>query len=132
MGEGDVTGGLMCEGALEGGNAHEAFEKMDEIYVDNFKKLAGEYKKKEGEKTCPIRLAPAVFFKGNAPQHHRFSEKKIPDHITYAYQKDVEILRNDEFYPFPKDGKTKKIDLLFLIAMKSLRERFPSFFVEAK
>ena len=29
---GDETGGLMCEGVLEGDNTHEAFEKMDDIY----------------------------------------------------------------------------------------------------
>lgn len=104
-------------------------------------------------------LPIALCVQGHAPQHQRFPEKKIPNHITYAYQKDVEILRNDKFYAWTKNGQPKKIDLLFLIsnapvstvsepesgsesylgvavgmqmAMKSLSEKFPSFFVEAK
>ena len=94
---------------------------------------------------------------GHPPQHHRFAEAKIPNHITYAYKKDVEILRNDEFYPWP--GQTKTMDLLFLmtsapistisdpesgsegylgmavgtkLAMESLANMFPSFFAEAQ
>ena len=91
---------------------------------------------------------------GSPPQHHRFDDPKIPAHITYAYKKNVEIVKNDDFYILP-EGEPKKIDLLFVIAsapvqtaalpesgslsysgltlamelaMKSLSRKFPSFF----
>ena len=52
---------------------------------------------------------------GHPPQHRHFHDKTIPAHITYAFKKDAEILRNDDFYALPKGGP-KKVDLLFLIA----------------
>ena len=90
------------------------------------------------------------------PQHRRFEDKRIPAHITYAYQKGATIVKNDDFYKLPETG-SKKIDLLFLIAnapvktasfpedgsesyvglaeamelaMNELSEHFPAFFVE--
>ena len=61
--EGEETGGLMCEGVLAGDNTHKAYEKIDKIYEKSFLHIAGQYKKQEREKTCPIRLAPITFFK---------------------------------------------------------------------
>lgn len=61
--EGDETGGLMCEGYLQGDDSHEGFAKIDEIYEKSFEEIAGKYTKKSGEKTCSIRLAPSLFFK---------------------------------------------------------------------
>ena len=49
------------------------------------------------------------------PQHHRFKDKKIPRHMTYAYKKGATIVKNDAFYSLP-EGTTKTIDLLFVIA----------------
>ena len=90
------------------------------------------------------------------PQHRRFEDKRIPAHITYAYQKGATIVKNDDFYQLP-ENETKNIDLLFLIAnapvktasfpdagsesyvglaeamelaMNELLELFPAFFVE--
>ena len=90
------------------------------------------------------------------PPHRRFKDKRIPAHITYAFQKDATIVKNDDFYELPEDGP-KKIDLLFLIAnapvktaafpeagsesyvglaeamelaTNELSEHFPAFFVE--
>ena len=51
----------------------------------------------------------------NPPQHHRFENTRIPRHVTYAYARNATIARNDDFYEMP-EGKTKTIDLLFLIA----------------
>ena len=54
---------------------------------------------------------------GAPPQHHRFNDSRIPAHITYAYQEDVEIVENDAFYALPTTGRhPKTIDMLFLIA----------------
>ena len=49
------------------------------------------------------------------PQHHRFEDARIPRHVTYAYAKNATIVKNDNFYIMP-EGKTKNIDLLFLMA----------------
>ena len=49
------------------------------------------------------------------PQHRRFTDTKIPKHVTYAYKEGVKIVKNDDFYVFP-EGESPKIDLLFLIA----------------
>ena len=49
------------------------------------------------------------------PQHHRFENTRIPRHVTYAYARNATIARNDDFYEMP-EGKTKTIDLLFLMA----------------
>ena len=49
------------------------------------------------------------------PQHRRFKDQRIPDHVTYAYKKDATIVKNEEFYTLPKTG-TKKVGLLFVIA----------------
>ena len=57
----------------------------------------------------------------NPPRQRRFdndkipSHKKIPNHVTWAYKKDVTIAENNQFYIVPP-GNTKKVDLLFLIA----------------
>ena len=51
----------------------------------------------------------------HSPQHRRFKDKRIPAHITYAYQKGATIAKNDDFYQMPEAG-SKNIDLLFLIA----------------
>ena len=95
---------------------------------------------------CPIQ--------GQPPQHHHFQDERIPAHVTYAYKKGATIAKNDDFYVLP-EGKTKKADILFLIAsapvptaalpesgsasyvglaitmelaMNKLSEKFPSFF----
>ena len=52
---------------------------------------------------------------GHPPQHHRFNDTRIPAHITYAYKKNVTIIKNDDFYQLPGD-KTYTIDLLFLMS----------------
>ena len=52
---------------------------------------------------------------GTSPQHHRFEDTRIPRHVTYAFAKNATIIKNDHFYSMPK-GKTKNIDLLFLMA----------------
>ena len=49
------------------------------------------------------------------PQHHRFQDKRIPSHVTYAYKQGATIVRNDDFYEM-REGKNKTIDLLFLMA----------------
>ena len=49
------------------------------------------------------------------PQHHRFEDKRIPSHVTYAYKQGATIFRNDDFYEM-SEGKNKTIDLLFLMA----------------
>ena len=92
----------------------------------------------------------------NPPEHHRFENKKIPAHVTYAFKKGATIAKNDAFYTLP-DGNTKTIDVLFVIAnapvatvslpqdgsqsyvglantmelaMNELYTKFPAFFVE--
>ena len=52
---------------------------------------------------------------GHPPKHNRFKDKRIPRHITYAYKKDVTIIKNDDFYQLP-DNETHTIDLLFLMS----------------
>ena len=49
------------------------------------------------------------------PQQHRFKDSRIPSHVTYAYQKGVTIIPNDDFYEIP-EGVNKTIDLLFLMS----------------
>ena len=49
------------------------------------------------------------------PQQHRFKDKRIPRHITYAYKRAAKIAKNEDFYHLP-EGTTKTIDLLFVIA----------------
>ena len=52
---------------------------------------------------------------GHPPEHHRFKDTRIPAHITYAYKRDVTIIKNDDFYQLP-DNETHTIDLLFLMS----------------
>ena len=52
---------------------------------------------------------------GHPPQHHRFKDKRIPAHITYAYKEGATIIKNDDFYQLP-DNETHTIDLLFLMS----------------
>ena len=97
-----------------------------------------------------------VPMQGHPPQQQHFADERIPDHITYAYKKGATIVKNDDFYAFPKN-KSKNVDLLFVIAnapvatgslpeagsgayvglansmelaMDELSGKFPSFFVE--
>lgn len=90
------------------------------------------------------------------PQHHRFKDKRIPAHVTYAYKQGATIAKNDDFYTLPETGP-KQVDILFLIAnapvktgalpdagsepyaglanameiaTRELYETFPAFFVE--
>ena len=58
-------------------------------------------------------MSPVV--QENPPQHHRFKDPRIPRHVTYAYAKSATIVKNDNFYSM-QEGKTKNIDLLFLMA----------------
>ena len=115
--------------------------------------------------TSPLTLTLTTSFganyppmQGYPPQHRRFEDKKIPNHITYAFKKDATIVRNDDFYQLPK-GKTKNVDLLFVIAhapvktaslpeagsgpyvglanamelaVNELSKKFPAFFVEER
>ena len=97
-----------------------------------------------------------MYVQGEPPKHHRFDDDpKIPSHVTYAYKEDVVIAKNDAFYTL-QEGKTKTIDLLFLMAnapvktaslplggsesyigtaatmefaMEKLSEKFPKFFL---
>ena len=108
-----------------------------------------------------ITFLPVSLFGVNPTQEHpppqrQFEDKRIPSHITYAFQKGATIVKNDDFYKLPETG-SKKIDLLFVIAnapvktasfpedgsepyvglaeamelaMNELSEHFPAFFVE--
>ena len=94
---------------------------------------------------------------GAPPLNNRFESDYIPTHVTYAFKENVEINRNDDYYLWPADGKTKKVDVLFLNlnaparmdsvptdgseifvgvakvahhAMKALARKFPAFFNE--
>ena len=51
-------GGMICD---DGKGTH--FHKVKEIQQRWFQDLGGGYLEREGEKTCAIRLASAVFFK---------------------------------------------------------------------
>lgn len=109
------NGGMMCENERTDAKMDEVFRTMDAIHQNSFQAIGGEYIKQEHESTCAIRLPRTLFFEDKPPQHHRFEDKKIPAHMTYAYKKGATIARNDEFYTLPA-GKTKEIDLLFVIA----------------
>ena len=52
---------------------------------------------------------------GHPPEHHRFKDKRIPEHITYAYKRAATIIKNEDFYQLPDNG-TYTIDLLFLMS----------------
>lgn len=152
------SGGHVCDGKITGHSFDKVFKTMDAIHRKSFEDVGGEYIVHEHETTCAIRVPHIVFFEDFPPQQHRFEDPGIPNHITYAYKKGVTIARNDEFYTLPK-GKTKKIDLLFLIAnapvstvsmpeggsepyvgtamtmelaTEALAEKFPGFFVQEK
>ena len=57
----DNTGGMICDG--EGGMDDQVFKKVQDIQRKSFEELGGKYRKRdENEKTCAIRLPPAVFF----------------------------------------------------------------------
>ena len=53
------------------------------------------------------------------PQHRRFEDKNIPNHVTYAYQKDATIVRNDDFYTLPKDGTKTNVVIVAIVALLS-------------
>jgi len=105
-------GGMICK---DGEAMEEQFDEIKEIYRQSFEDVDGKYIPRDGEKTCAIRLASAVFFKGHPPEHHRFKDKRIPDHITYAYKRAATIIKNEDFYKLPDNG-TYTIDLLFLMS----------------
>ena len=52
---------------------------------------------------------------GYPPQQHRFPNPKIPNHVTWAYKRNVTIAENKQFYTL-SDGGSKNIDVLFLMA----------------
>ena len=53
-------GGMICK---DGEAMAEQFNKIEEIHQRSFQEVGGEYIPRDGEKTCAIRLASAVFFK---------------------------------------------------------------------
>ena len=53
-------GGMICK---DGEGMEEQFEKIKEIHQRSFEDVGGEFIPRDGEKTCSIRLASAVFFK---------------------------------------------------------------------
>ena len=53
-------GGMICK---DGKSMKEQFDKIEEIHRRSFQDVEGEYIPRDGEKTCAIRLASAVFFK---------------------------------------------------------------------
>jgi hypothetical protein len=153
---GNNNGGMFCEDKITDTNMKKVFRKMDAIREKSFEQIGGKYVKQEHESTCAIRLPRTLFFEGDPPQHHRFKDNRIPAHMTYAYKEGVTIARNDDFYSLP-EGKTKKIDLLFVnanapvelialpedgsaqyvglakfveLAMEEISREFPAYFVE--
>ena len=56
-----------------------------------------------------------TYMQGHPPQQQHFQDKRIPAHVTFAHKEGVRIARNDDFYEL-KNGTTKTVDLLFLIA----------------
>ena len=55
----DHDGSMICE---EKGKEH-IFDKIKQIQQKAFENIGGKYMERDGEKTCVIRLATAVFFK---------------------------------------------------------------------
>ena len=57
----DNSGGMMCEGQA---SMDDVFKTMEKHHEKSFENIGGKYvPRDEEEKTCAIRLAPAVFFK---------------------------------------------------------------------
>jgi len=56
----DNNGGMICEDET---GMEKVFNKMKEIHRKSFQDIGGTYIERKGEKTCAIRLPPAVFFK---------------------------------------------------------------------
>ena len=52
---------------------------------------------------------------GHPPAHQRFKDKRIPAHVTFAYKKNVTIMKNDDFYQLARN-EIRTIDLLFLMS----------------
>ena len=53
-------GGMVCK---DGEAMEKQFNKIEEIHQRSFQDVGGTYVPRQGEKTCAIRLASAVFFK---------------------------------------------------------------------
>jgi len=160
LGMDNRLGGQVCASTVaQGPEGQTAYKFTMQSHKQTFKNIGAEFEETEFEKNryCAIRTAGTAFFKGAPPLHQRFESDYVPAHITYAFKENVEIFRNDNYYLWPADGKTKKVDVLFLClnapakmdsvptdgsevfvgvasaahhAMKALSKKFPAFFNE--
>merc|ERR1712100_177419 len=106
---------MFCDEDMPGSQFDAVFDKVEATNTKAFTDIGGEYAIPKNHNNCAIRLPHTVFFTDLPPQQQRFKGKNVPKHVTWAYKKGATIAENKHFYTLP-GGKTKKIDILFLIA----------------